>query len=265
MVSGDGAVRSANGLGSCGTGGLFASGVEIAPASRALCNPCRAAWRGGGAECRRGGNRYAEHHCASRGSSARALCCPWRSWQAASRGCRRARRPLARQRQRRRRPEPTRRSLELSRLADGPLPRRRELAEAATRYAPLARWLDLGSFGGVYAEPGSDLARERGELPLPAGAAPWTPYGALNPSRGNSTGNGDGMTATCQPKSRSAAGSVAGSTRSSSSTARATSSTSGSTSTRCSASCRAAAGPIRSRSARTIPRSTSGSSTTSCT
>ena len=42
----------------------------------------------------------------------------------------------------------------------------------------------------------------RGELPLPEGAAPWTPYGALNPSRGNSTGNGDGITATCaeEPK-----------------------------------------------------------------
>ena len=42
----------------------------------------------------------------------------------------------------------------------------------------------------------------RGELPLPEGTAPWTPYAALNPSRGNSTGNGDGITATCgeEPK-----------------------------------------------------------------
>src|SRR5512145_30685 len=38
----------------------------------------------------------------------------------------------------------------------------------------------------------------RGELPLPAGAKPWTPYAALNPSRGNATGNGDGISATCE-------------------------------------------------------------------
>jgi hypothetical protein len=58
-----------------------------------------------------------------------------------------------------------------------------------------------GSFGGVYAEsPDRIWLAMRGELPLPAGAAPWTPYGALNPSRGNSTGNGDGISATCQPE-----------------------------------------------------------------
>jgi hypothetical protein len=58
-----------------------------------------------------------------------------------------------------------------------------------------------GSFGGVYAEsPDRIWLAMRGELPLPEGAAPWTPYGALNPSRGNSTGNGDGITATCQPE-----------------------------------------------------------------
>jgi DNA-binding beta-propeller fold protein YncE len=39
----------------------------------------------------------------------------------------------------------------------------------------------------------------RGELPLPEGAAPWTPYIALTPSRGVSTGNGDGLSATCEP------------------------------------------------------------------
>ncbi len=60
-----------------------------------------------------------------------------------------------------------------------------------------------GSFGGVYAEsPDRIWIAMRGELPLPAGAAPWTPYAALTPSRGNSTGNGDGITATCgdEPK-----------------------------------------------------------------
>jgi DNA-binding beta-propeller fold protein YncE len=57
-----------------------------------------------------------------------------------------------------------------------------------------------GSFGGVYAEnPDRIWVAMRGELPLPKGAAPWTPYAALNPSRGNSTGNSDGLNATCQP------------------------------------------------------------------
>ena len=59
-----------------------------------------------------------------------------------------------------------------------------------------------GSFGGVYAEsPDRIWLAMRGELPLPAGAAPWTPYVALNPAR-TATGNGDGMTATCgeEPK-----------------------------------------------------------------
>ena len=58
-----------------------------------------------------------------------------------------------------------------------------------------------GSFGGVYAEsPDRVWVAMRGELPLPPGAAPWTPYVALQPPRGNSTGNGDGITATCQPE-----------------------------------------------------------------
>ncbi|HVS24132.1 MAG TPA: hypothetical protein VMU03_10450, partial [Gammaproteobacteria bacterium] len=59
-----------------------------------------------------------------------------------------------------------------------------------------------GSFGGVYAEsPDRIWLAMRGELPLPAGTAPWTPYVALNPPR-ISTGNGDGITATCteEPK-----------------------------------------------------------------
>ena len=54
-----------------------------------------------------------------------------------------------------------------------------------------------GSFGGVYAEtPDRIWIAMRGELPLPAGAKPWTPYAALEPSRGNATGNGDGISAT---------------------------------------------------------------------
>ena len=38
----------------------------------------------------------------------------------------------------------------------------------------------------------------RGELPLPDGASPWTPYGATD-LVGNATGNTDGLSATCQP------------------------------------------------------------------
>src|SRR5262245_19790110 len=58
-----------------------------------------------------------------------------------------------------------------------------------------------GSFGGVYAEnPDRIWIAMRGELPLPNGAKPWTPYVALNPSRGNATGNGDGISATCEPE-----------------------------------------------------------------
>ena len=42
-----------------------------------------------------------------------------------------------------------------------------------------------GSFGGVYAEnPDRIWIAMRGELPLPKGAAPWTPYVALNPPLG---------------------------------------------------------------------------------
>jgi sugar lactone lactonase YvrE len=56
-----------------------------------------------------------------------------------------------------------------------------------------------GSMGSVWAEsPDRIWIAMRGELPLPAGAAPWTPYGMLEPPR-RSTGNPDGMSATCQP------------------------------------------------------------------
>ena len=57
-----------------------------------------------------------------------------------------------------------------------------------------------GSVGAVYAEtPDRIWIAQRGELPLPAGAKPWTPYALLNPSRGSATGNDDGLGATCEP------------------------------------------------------------------
>jgi hypothetical protein len=60
-----------------------------------------------------------------------------------------------------------------------------------------------GSFGGVYAEsPDRIWIAMRGELPLPKDAKPWTPYAALTPSRGNTTGNGDGISATCEPEAK---------------------------------------------------------------
>ena len=58
-----------------------------------------------------------------------------------------------------------------------------------------------GSTGAVYAEtPDRIWIAMRGELPLPPGAKPWTPYGMLNPTRGNATGNDDGSNATCDPE-----------------------------------------------------------------
>jgi hypothetical protein len=57
-----------------------------------------------------------------------------------------------------------------------------------------------GSIGAMYAEtPDRIWIAQRGELPLPAGTKPWTPYGMLNPSRGNATGNTDGINAECEP------------------------------------------------------------------
>ena len=56
-----------------------------------------------------------------------------------------------------------------------------------------------GSFGGVYAEnPDRIWIAMRGELPLPKGATPWTPYVALNPPL-VATGNADGLSPTCEP------------------------------------------------------------------
>jgi sugar lactone lactonase YvrE len=56
-----------------------------------------------------------------------------------------------------------------------------------------------GSVGAVFAEtPDRVWIAQRGELPLPKGAKPWTPYAMLNPPRGNATGNTDGLSATCE-------------------------------------------------------------------
>src|SRR6266705_5664200 len=56
-----------------------------------------------------------------------------------------------------------------------------------------------GSVGAVFAEtPDRIWIAQRGELPLPPGAKPWTPYGMLNPAR-TSTGNDDGLGPTCEP------------------------------------------------------------------
>ena len=60
-----------------------------------------------------------------------------------------------------------------------------------------------GSVGAVYAEtPDRIWIAQRGELPLPANAKPWTPYALLTPSRGNATGNTDGLSATCAPAAK---------------------------------------------------------------
>jgi hypothetical protein len=59
-----------------------------------------------------------------------------------------------------------------------------------------------GSMGAVYAEtPDRIWIAMRGELPLPPGAAPWTPYGMLDPAR-VANGNDDGLSATCEPTAK---------------------------------------------------------------
>src|SRR5215510_5888840 len=56
-----------------------------------------------------------------------------------------------------------------------------------------------GSVGAIYAEtPDRIWIAQRGELPLPKDSKPWTPYSMLSPSRGNATGNTDGLSATCE-------------------------------------------------------------------
>src|SRR2546425_4893227 len=56
-----------------------------------------------------------------------------------------------------------------------------------------------GSVGAVFAEtPDRIWIAQRGELPLPAGAKPWTPYAMLTPPR-MANGNDDGRDPTCEP------------------------------------------------------------------
>jgi DNA-binding beta-propeller fold protein YncE len=56
-----------------------------------------------------------------------------------------------------------------------------------------------GSVGAVFAEtPDRIWIAQRGELPLPADAKPWTSYGMLTPAR-TATGNDDGLDPTCMP------------------------------------------------------------------
>ena len=60
-----------------------------------------------------------------------------------------------------------------------------------------AEWT-WGSMGSVFAEtPDRIWVAMRGELPLPPDEEPWTPYSLLN-SPLRSTGNDDGLSATCQ-------------------------------------------------------------------
>lgn len=60
-----------------------------------------------------------------------------------------------------------------------------------------------GSVGGTFAEsPDRIWVAMRGELPLPPTAKPWTPWGMLDPSMGNSTGNPDGINAVCEPTNK---------------------------------------------------------------
>jgi DNA-binding beta-propeller fold protein YncE len=57
-----------------------------------------------------------------------------------------------------------------------------------------------GAVASVYAEsPDRIWIAMRGELPLPEGASPWTPYGLLDPPR-RATGSDDGRNARCEPE-----------------------------------------------------------------
>ena len=59
-----------------------------------------------------------------------------------------------------------------------------------------------GSVGAVYAEtPDRIWIAQRGELPLPPKAKPWTAYFALQPPL-TATGNTDGLSATCEPTAK---------------------------------------------------------------
>ena len=56
-----------------------------------------------------------------------------------------------------------------------------------------------GSVAAVFAESSDRIwIAQRGELPLPEGADPWTPYSLLNPSRGSAPATTDGISSTCR-------------------------------------------------------------------
>src|SRR6187549_899419 len=100
-------------------------------------------------------------------------------------------------------------SLTSTRDAAAPAPQERGGQDEFGPYEPVANWPQplpdgpdgvkhdgwtWGSVGAVYAEtPDRIWIAQRGELPLPPTAKPWTPYGLLNPTRGNATGNADGL------------------------------------------------------------------------
>src|SRR4249919_2144500 len=106
-------------------------------------------------------------------------------------------------------------SLSSTRVATAPATQERGGQEEFGPYEPVPNWPQplpdgpdgvkhdgwtWGSVGAVFAEtPDRIWIAQRGELPLPAGAKPWTPYSMLSPSRGNATGNTDGLSATCEP------------------------------------------------------------------
>ena len=57
-----------------------------------------------------------------------------------------------------------------------------------------------GSVGAVYAEtPDRIWIAQRGELPLPADAKPWTPYSLLHAAAAPPPATTDGLSATCEP------------------------------------------------------------------
>jgi DNA-binding beta-propeller fold protein YncE len=101
-----------------------------------------------------------------------------------------------------------------TRGASAPAPQERGGQEEFGPYEPVPNWPQplpdgpdgvkhdgwtWGSVGAVFAEtPDRIWIAQRGELPLPAGAKPWTPYALLTPSRGSATGNDDGKGATCE-------------------------------------------------------------------
>ena len=98
-------------------------------------------------------------------------------------------------------------------VASTAFPQERGGQEAFGHYEPVPDWprpdgpdgmshdgWTWGSVGSVYAEsPDRIWIAMRGELPLPEGAAPWTPYALLDPPR-RAMGTDDGRNATCEER-----------------------------------------------------------------